>query len=60
LLRGADSDLLTRDVAQEMAGRGPKPRVIEFAGIGHAPSLMHADQIGVIRDFLLQTDADQR
>ena len=60
LLRGAESDLLTRDVAQEMAARGPKPSVIEFAGIGHAPSLMHADQITVIRDFLLQTDAHER
>jgi len=25
----------------------------EFAGIGHAPTLMHADQIAVVRDFLL-------
>jgi pimeloyl-ACP methyl ester carboxylesterase len=60
LLRGAESDLLTRDVAQQMAARGPRPSVIEFAGVGHAPSLMHADQISVIRDFLLQTDANER
>ena len=28
------------DVAAQMAARGPKPRVIEFAGVGHAPMLL--------------------
>ena len=37
VLRGAQSDLLSREVADQMAARGPKPRVIEFAGVGHAP-----------------------
>jgi pimeloyl-ACP methyl ester carboxylesterase len=59
LLRGAESDLLSRDVAQQMAARGPRPRVVEFAGVGHAPSLMHAEQITVVRDFLIQTDANE-
>jgi len=51
--RGADSDLLTRATADAMAQRGPRARVREFAGVGHAPTLVHADQIAVVREFLL-------
>jgi pimeloyl-ACP methyl ester carboxylesterase len=53
LLRGADSDLLSRDTAQAMTQRGPKARLHEFAGVGHAPMLGVPDQIAVVREFLL-------
>jgi pimeloyl-ACP methyl ester carboxylesterase len=53
LLRGAQSDLLRKDTAMEMTRRGPKARLVEFEGIGHAPMLMAGDQIGIVRDFLL-------
>ena len=53
LLRGAQSDLLLRDTAVEMTQRGPKPKLVEFAGVGHAPMLMADDQIAAVRDFLL-------
>lgn len=53
LLRGADSDLLTRETAQAMARRGPKARLHEFAGVGHAPTLVAPEQVGVVREFLL-------
>ncbi len=53
LLRGAESDLLLKKTAEEMQTRGPRPRLVEFAGVGHAPMLMAADQIGVVREFLL-------
>lgn len=53
LLRGAESDLLTHETALQMGARGPKPRVIEFAGIGHAPMLMDENQIAPVREFLL-------
>lgn len=52
LLRGADSDLLLRDTAQAMTQRGPRARLVEFAGVGHAPMLMADDQIKVAREFL--------
>jgi pimeloyl-ACP methyl ester carboxylesterase len=52
LLRGADSDLLQKDTAHAMTRRGPKPALVEFKGIGHAPMLMADDQIKVVRDFL--------
>lgn len=53
LLRGAQSDLLLKDIAAQMTQRGPKPRLIAFEGVGHAPMLMAEDQIRVVRDFLL-------
>jgi len=56
VLRGAESDLLTREVAQAMAMRGPKPRVIEFAGVGHAPMLLDRDQYLPVVEFLLAGD----
>lgn len=52
LLRGEDSDLLSRETAQAMTQRGPRPRCVEFAQCGHAPMLMSAEQIAVVRDFL--------
>ncbi len=52
-LRGAISDILPAEVAAAMTRRGPCARLVEFPGIGHAPALMAADQIGAIRDFLL-------
>lgn len=53
LVRGAESDLLTAETAAEMVARGPHPTRFEVAGVGHAPTFMPADQIGVVRDFLL-------
>ena len=52
LLRGADSDLLLKDTALAMTQRGPQARLVEFAGVGHAPMLMADDQIKVVSDFL--------
>ncbi len=56
LLRGEHSDVLRRDTAQQMAARGPKAKVVEIPGVGHAPTLMHPDQIAIVRDFLLTGD----
>lgn len=53
LLRGTESDLLLSDTAQQMTQRGPKAKLVEFEKIGHAPTLLHADQIAVVNDFLL-------
>ncbi len=54
ITRGESSDLLTRETAEEMTRRGPQARLVEFAGVGHAPMFMHDEQISVLRDFLLQ------
>ena len=56
VLRGAQSDLLSREVAGEMALRGPRPKVIEIAGVGHAPMLLSPDQYLPVVAFLRPTD----
>lgn len=53
LVRGAESDLLSPETAQAMTTRGPKAKLVEFQGVGHAPTFMHADQIMVVKEFLL-------
>ncbi len=57
LLRGADSDLLSAETAQAMQQRGPKPRCVEFAGVGHAPTLVAPDQLQAVIDFLLPAES---
>jgi pimeloyl-ACP methyl ester carboxylesterase len=54
VIRGANSDLLAKKTVQEMAQRGPKAKVVEIPNVGHAPTLMHADQIAIVRDFLVE------
>jgi alpha-beta hydrolase superfamily lysophospholipase len=56
LLRGADSDLLARETALEMTRRGPRPRLIEFEGVGHAPTLVADNQVEAVASFLLATE----
>jgi pimeloyl-ACP methyl ester carboxylesterase len=53
LLRGADSDVLTRETAREMTKRGPRARLHEFANVGHAPMMSVPEQLVVVREFLL-------
>ena len=53
VMRGERSDLLTRETAAQMTERGPRAKFVEIPGIGHAPTLMNRDQIGVVREFLL-------
>ncbi len=53
LLRGADSDLLSPATALAMGRRGPKARLVEFVGVGHAPTLVAADQVATVTGFLL-------
>jgi len=53
LLRGADSDLLTRETALAMTQRGPKACLREFTGVGHAPTLVADEQVQAVREFLL-------
>jgi len=52
VLRGADSDVLSRDTMLQMQARRPGVEVLELPGIGHAPALMSHDQIAVVREFL--------
>ena len=52
LLRGEESDVLPVSVAGEMMRRGPRPELVEYAGVGHAPTLATSDEIAKLRAFL--------
>ena len=53
LVRGAESDLLSRQTAAIMTQRGPRATLVEIANVGHAPTFVHADQIEIASRFLL-------
>jgi pimeloyl-ACP methyl ester carboxylesterase len=53
LLRGAQSDLLSVATAQQMTERGPTAHLLEFAGVGHAPTLVAPDQVDAVAQFVL-------
>lgn len=55
LLRGAVSDLLSRETAQAMTVRGPGARLVEFEHVGHAPTLVAPHQVAAVEQFLLGT-----
>lgn len=56
LLRGAQSDLLSSETAQAMVDRGPHARLVQFPGIGHAPTLIAPEQVDCVVDFLLDAE----
>ncbi|MDP1998758.1 MAG: alpha/beta hydrolase [Rhodoferax sp.] len=53
LTRGAQSDLLKPETALAMTVRGPRARLVEFEGVGHAPTLITNDQLQAVTSFLL-------
>ena len=53
ITRGVESDLLSAATALAMTQRGPRARLVEFAGVGHAPTFVPTDQVQTIVDFLL-------
>jgi len=53
LVRGAESDLLSREAALAMTQRGPRAQLVEFSGVGHAPTFIADDQVQTVASFLL-------
>ncbi|MFZ4480305.1 MAG: alpha/beta fold hydrolase [Rhodoferax sp.] len=53
LLRGAQSDLLSIGTAEAMTRRGPRARLLQFADVGHAPTLIAEEQVQAVASFLL-------
>ena len=53
LVRGSESDLLTKEAAHEMTQRGPCATLVEIAGVGHAPTFVQPEQIEIAKKFLL-------
>lgn len=54
VLRGEQSDLLTEQVLNKMTLRGPRARAVQIPNVGHAPTLMHAEQVDIVEQFLLE------
>jgi pimeloyl-ACP methyl ester carboxylesterase len=52
ILRGKESDFLTESLLRKMLTILPKAKVIEFAGVGHMPSLKSQEQIDLILKWL--------
>jgi pimeloyl-ACP methyl ester carboxylesterase len=52
VLRGSDSDVLSRATLERMRASKQGLEVVELAGVGHAPALMSAEQIAAVREFL--------
>lgn len=51
-LRGAYSDVLLPETAEEMRTRGPLAVVVEIPGCGHAPALNTPEQFALVERFL--------
>jgi pimeloyl-ACP methyl ester carboxylesterase len=57
LVRGAASDLLARETALAMTQRGPRARLVEFEGVGHAPTFVADNQVEAVASFLFAPDS---
>lgn len=52
LLRGAESEFLSPEMAQRMVAAKPQTSLLEIPHCGHAPSLMEPEQITAVKDWL--------
>jgi pimeloyl-ACP methyl ester carboxylesterase len=57
VLRGARSDILLPETAEEMTRRGPMAELREIPYCGHAPSLMQPDQIEIVLRWIYRETA---
>ena len=53
LVRGMESDLLTEETAQAMTQRGPRAQLVQWPGVGHAPTLTDPAHIEALLAHLL-------
>jgi pimeloyl-ACP methyl ester carboxylesterase len=53
VVRGAQSDLLTRETLDEMIQRGQQVSTVEIPDVGHAPTFIQPDQVAIARKFFL-------
>jgi pimeloyl-ACP methyl ester carboxylesterase len=57
--RGAESDLFAKETALAMTQRGPRASLVEFPGVGHAPTFVPDNQVEAVALFLLDS-ADEK
>jgi pimeloyl-ACP methyl ester carboxylesterase len=58
VVRGEQSDLLSRETVQKMVAQGKAVSSVEIPGVGHAPAFLSAEQIGIARRFFVGAGAD--
>jgi pimeloyl-ACP methyl ester carboxylesterase len=58
VVRGEQSDLLSRETAARMVEQGKAVSSVEIPGVGHAPAFLSAEQIDIARRFFLGAAAD--
>ena len=56
VLRGKESDVLSREVADRMARVGPKAEIIELEDCEHAPVLVDPKHLSIVSDWLTETN----
>lgn len=56
VVRGAESDLLSRDTVAQMQARGRHVTSVEIEGVGHAPAFLAPEQIAIARRFFVGQD----
>lgn len=52
IIRGAESDILSRATTKRMCETVRAARAVEVPGVGHAPSLLEPESLGAIKEFL--------
>jgi len=58
VVRGAESDLLSRETTAKMVAQGKAVSSVEIPGVGHAPAFLSAQQIDIARRFFIGADAE--
>ena len=58
VVRGEQSDLLSRETVAQMIAKGRNVSSVEIPGVGHAPAFLSADQIDIVKRFFIGDGAD--
>ncbi|SIO61101.1 alpha/beta fold hydrolase [Paraburkholderia phenazinium] len=58
VVRGAQSDLLSRETVEQMVAQGKAVSSVEIPGVGHAPAFVSAEQIEIARRFFIGPGGD--
>jgi pimeloyl-ACP methyl ester carboxylesterase len=58
VVRGAESDLLSRETVAQMVARGKAVSSVEIVGAGHAPAFLAPEQIEMARRFFVGEAVD--
>jgi len=53
IIRGQESDLLSKDTCATMLNMHARAQLVEIPGVGHAPTLMNQEQTSIVLNFLL-------